>query len=182
MPCLWIGSGALHCSIPSRIVQSPPFVFAVMALLVCGMAGGVAWCVVFTVYCLRTIRVVACFSVVCGGGSAYLVLFCRIVLWVVEWRCVRVRSRHSSFVFLFFHHPLDSSSSSFCVGVRGSARAAMRARTLSPNTIASLLLFVFPLFSFLFSFLCFPLFFIVRFSIVWNGGGGFTMCRCARLA
>nr|DAK80331.1 MAG TPA: hypothetical protein [Caudoviricetes sp.] len=28
----------------------------------------------------------------------------------------------------------------FCVGVRGSARAALRARTLSPNTIASLLL------------------------------------------
>ena len=45
------------------------------------------------------------------------------------------------FVFLFLL---------FCVGVRGSARAAMRARTLSPNTIAFLLL-------------CF-LFFAPRFS------------------
>ena len=35
-------------------------------------------------------------------------------------------------LFLFLPLPLP-----FCVGVRGSARAAMRARTLSPNTIMS---------------------------------------------
>ena len=44
----------------------------------------------------------------------------------------------SLLVFLF---SLSSSFSFFllCVGVRGSARAAMRARTLSPNTIVSFL-------------------------------------------
>ena len=39
----------------------------------------------------------------------------------------------SSLVFLFSL----PSSSPLCVGVRGSARAAQRARTLSPNTIVS---------------------------------------------
>ena len=44
---------------------------------------------------------------------------------------------------------LSSSSLSLCVGVRGSARAALRARTLSPNTIVfSLLIVCFCLFSF----------------------------------
>ena len=97
-----------------------------------------------------------CFSVLC-------VLFCCAVLWVVEWRGVweGVRSRCLSssslclpllFVFLF---SLFSSSSSLCVGVRGSARAAMRARTLSPNTIASPLAAASLLFSSLFpAFLC----------------------------
>ena len=52
----------------------------------------------------------------------------------------------SSLVFLLFHHPLASSfflfpfPFPFCGGVRGSARAALRARTLSPNTIVSSLL------------------------------------------
>ena len=41
------------------------------------------------------------------------------------------------FIFLAF---LSFFSLPLCVGVRGSARAALRARTLSPNTIASPLL------------------------------------------
>ena len=55
----------------------------------------------------------------------------------------------------------SSSSSSFCVGVRGSARAAMRARTLSPNTIASPLLCSLLVFS---SLLFSPPFFTIRLS------------------
>ena len=53
-----------------------------------------------------------------------------------------VRGLVVCFVFLF-----SLSSSSLCVGVRGSARAALRARTLSPNTIVSSLV----VFSLLFS-------------------------------
>ena len=67
------------------------------------------------------------------------------------------------------------------VGVRGSARAALRARTLSPNTIASSLLFVFCLSSVLFSVLFFVFLRAPPFCC-WNGGGGFTMCRSAVLA
>lgn len=60
-----------------------------------------------------------------------------------------------------------SSSSSSCVGVRGSARAALRARTLSPNTI------VFPLLSCLL--LCFPSFCAPSFCVR-NGGGACLPC------
>ena len=64
-----------------------------------------------------------------------------------------------------------SSFSSLCLslllvgGVRGSARAALRARTLSPNTIVLCLLCSF-LFSPLPAFLRAPL-----FLLLWNGGG-----------
>jgi len=69
----------------------------------------------------------------------------------------------------------SSSSLSFplCVGVRGSARAALRARTLSPNTI------VFPVvFSSLFTsrLSSLPVFLFVEWR--W----GFTMCHCVVLA
>ena len=75
-----------------------------------------------------------------------------IVMVVVCGRCL------SSFFSSF-------SSLLFVVGVRGSARAALRARTLSPNTIVflapycSLLLFLPP-----------PPFFFLRLSIVRSGG------------
>ena len=55
------------------------------------------------------------------------------------------------------------ASSSFVVGVRGSARAALRARTLSPNTIVSFLLLFLLFCSVLF---CLPPFFVRRFSSV----------------
>lgn len=60
----------------------------------------------------------------------------------------------------------------FAVGVRGSARAAVRARTLSPNTIASSSCCVFS------SLLCSPLFFAIRLSFCWNGGGGYHVSVC----
>ena len=67
---------------------------------------------------------------------------------------------------------LFSLSSSFsCVGVRGSARAALRARTLSPNTIA----FLVCLFCLFFSLLL-PAFFTLRLSFCWNGGGVCLPC------
>ena len=74
----------------------------------------------------------------------------------------------SSSVFLLFHHPLASSCSlplSFCVGVRGSVRAALRAHTLSPNTI------VFPCVCLVFCSLHHPPFFTICLSFCWNGGG-----------
>ena len=65
-----------------------------------------------------------------------------------------------------------SSSFLFVVGVRGGARAALRARTLSPNTI------VFPVVLVLSSFLPLPaLSFVVGMAV-----GVFTMCRCVRWA
>lgn len=62
-----------------------------------------------------------------------------------------------------------------CVGVRGSARAALRARTLSPNTIASLLLLVCSLLS------C-PRLSSPSVFLLLNGGGVFTMCWSVVLA
>ena len=77
------------------------------------------------VYCL--LSTLQCCGGVCGvyGGSSV----CRVALWCVVWNggggvwCV---------LSIFFS---SSSFLSLCVGVRGSARAALRARTLSPNTI-----------------------------------------------
>ena len=89
--------------------------------------GGLCWVegrVVYAVHC-QLLCVVACVSVWC-------VLSCCAVLRCVGWRWSgrsRRLSSSSLFVFLFL-----------AVGVRGSARAALRARTLSPNTIASPLL------------------------------------------
>lgn len=52
----------------------------------------------------------------------------------VSVRFLASSSSSSSFLFVFFFL--------LVVGVRGSARAALRARTLSPNTIVSFVLFV----------------------------------------
>lgn len=69
---------------------------------------------------------------------------------------------------------VSSSSVSLVGGVRGSARAALRARTLSPNTIA------FPLVACLLSsvFCLLPAspFFDPRLSYCWNGGGCDSPC------
>ena len=57
------------------------------------------------------------------------VLSCCIVLWVVEWRwCAGVMVLSLLFSVLFFFFL-------FVLVFGGSARAALRARTLSPNTI-----------------------------------------------
>lgn len=102
-------------------------------------------------------RVVVCVSVVCV--MAVCVLSCLVALCCGLWNggCVV-----SSLVFLFSL----PSSSPLCVGVRGSARAALRARTLSPNTIASFLVVCFVLSSLLPAFLC-----ASSFLLLWNGGG-----------
>ena len=66
---------------------------------------------------------------------------------------------------------------SFVGGVRGSARAALRARTLSPNTIVSLLFYC------LFFFLsATPRFSLFRLSVCLEWRCVFTMCRCVVLA
>lgn len=73
--------------------------------------------------------------------------------------------------------PLSSPLFFFVIGVRGSARAALRARTLSPNTIVFSLPIVCPLVSFLSS-----SFFIPRFSSVSEWRCVPTMCRSIVLA
>ena len=145
MPRIRIGSGtlALPCS---------PLLCPALQCVRCHSIVDLVWCLcdrvvslwnsgdglcgaegrgVSTVHCQLFMCCGACFSVVC-------VLSCRAVLWVVEWRG-GVGVWVCSFRCLSCLPFSLSSSSSFllCVGVRGSARAAMRARTLSPNTIVS---------------------------------------------
>ena len=130
VPVFGLGPPPSYCSCPSCVASplllfpSPPFVFSVTVLwFVC--------CVFVTGLCHCGIAVVICagrkgaWCVVCG---VHCQLFMRCAaLWVVEWRwCEDVWSRRLSSSSLCL--PL-------CVGVRGSARAAQRARTLSPNTI-----------------------------------------------
>lgn len=103
-------------------------------------------------------RVVVCVSVVCV--MAVRVLSCRIVLWVVEWRggscCLS-----SSSPCLPLSFPL------LVGGVRGSARAALRARTLSPNTMCSLVVF---------SLFCSSSFFVPRLSCYCGMAVGDSPC------
>ena len=90
----------------------------------------------------------------CCDDSACLVLSCLVLSYCVV-GCGMAGCVVSSLVFsLLSVFPL---SFPLVGGVRGSARAALRARTLSPNTIASLLLLAL-------SSLCPPLFFIIRLS------------------
>ena len=70
----------------SFVLCCPPFFLCCCVVVLCVENGRVV-CVggnACGVYCPRIIHVVACISVVCV--MAVLVLFCRIVLWVVEWR------------------------------------------------------------------------------------------------
>ena len=87
------------------------------------------------VYCLHIVRVVGCISqgvcvvmAVCDDSAclvlSYCVVGCGMAMCVCFVACL----------------PLLCLPLPLCVGVRGSARAALRARTLSPNTIASPLL------------------------------------------
>ena len=74
-------------------------------------------------------------------GRVVSTVYCQLFMCcVVEWRwgggvCGLVAYLPLLFVFFFFFF--------FVVGVRGSARAARRARTLSPNTIVFFVCFVF---------------------------------------
>lgn len=94
-----------------------------------------------------------------------------LLVWVVFlWQgCVIVEERRGDGCVV--HCSLSSFSSS-AVGVRGSARAALRARTLSPNTIASSCCLVFPFFCSLpFLPLPLPLPLPSAFLLLLNGGG-----------
>lgn len=124
-----VSEGRLCCWCPLSCVRCPPSVYPVALLN--GGSGVLLWCPLS--------RVVP-------------VLFMGFpVLGWVRFPCI-VRS---PFVlcFLVLCCPLL-----LCVGVRGSARAAVRARTLSPNTIAS------PLLSSLLFLFCSPSFFAPRLS------------------
>ena len=81
---------------------------------------------------------------------------CLVVLWVAEWRWGEGVRVCGLVICLPLPLPLP-----LCVGVRGSARAAQRARTLSPNTMCSLVV----LSSLLLVFLRAP-----PFLLLWNGG------------
>nr|DAK21400.1 MAG TPA: hypothetical protein [Caudoviricetes sp.] len=130
-------------------------------------SGGVMVCVVCALQCDGVCCLCAIFVVV-----VVRVLCCLVVLWGVLWNGgggaggeVLVICFPVSFLLLLR------------VGVRGSARAALRARTLSPNTIVFLVCLVCLVF-----FLCpaFPLL-LPPFSVLeWRWG--FTMCRSVRWA
>ena len=135
MSCLWIGYGTLHCPTPFRIVR-PPFSLCVCCHSIVGL--GLCLCdrvvslwnngddlcgaegrVVSTVHC----QLFMCVACVSGWCACCLVVVC-CGLWNGG-GLVACLPLLSVFLFLFL----------FVGGVRGSARAAMRARTLSPNTI-----------------------------------------------
>lgn len=163
VPRVRTGSSPSYCPCP---FMSPSLLFrlCVAVFVVCG---GVRWCavgelcpVLLCCLCVRCHSIVGLGVRLCDG----VVLLWNSgdgLCWVegrwCDGRVVLVVCLPLFFVFLFLFFFLL-----FAVGVRGSARAAMRARTLSPNTIASLLLcslFLFPFF------LCAPPFFCR-----WNGG------------
>lgn len=99
------------------------------------VCGGVWWCLIANGCTLLFPSCVHCHGIV---GLVWCVCDRVVSLWNSgDGLCVAVRGlvvclRCLFFFLLFF----------FVVGVRGSARAALRARTLSPNTVAFPLLFV----------------------------------------
>lgn len=124
----------------------PVFVFAVTALLVwccvfmaglchCGMVVmivcGAEGCVVSAVHCQLCVLLWRVFQ----GGVRVVLLCCVVGCGMAAGWCEGVRSR-CLFSSSLCPPPLPLLLP-LCVGVRGSARAALRARTLSPNTIVS---------------------------------------------
>ena len=126
-PRVWIGSGILHCAAPFHIVCFYSS-FVLCCCVCCGWGSAVGGCVplpssVF-VFVVTALLVWVCVFVagLCYWGIAVMVCVGRRAV------CVGVCGL---FVCLPLLLPLP-----LCCGVRGSARAALRARTLSPNTIA----------------------------------------------
>ena len=101
----------------------------------CGVMASTVYCLLSTVYA----------SLCCVGSACLIVLGCGIAGCGVGVMFSVLLS--SSLPCLSSLSSLSSSSLFFAVGVRGSARAALRARTLSPNTIV-FLLFLLSLFVF----------------------------------
>ena len=144
VPCLRIRSGTLHCPVSlvlhSLVLCCPP-PLCVRCHSIVGL-----WCVFVAGLCHCGIAVAvmlgrrAC-GIYCLLSTLYVLwcVCCLVVLWNGGGMCVCEGCVVSLLV-------LSSSSLCLplplCVGVRGSARAALRARTLSPNTIVSLLLLV----------------------------------------
>ena len=141
-----IGSGTLHCAAPLHIVRSlrivPVPLLSCVAVFVVG--GEVRW-----VDCVSLSLLLPAVCVLCHSIVGLCVCLCdRVVsLWNgggdlcwAEGRCAM------GWCLALVHCSLLSSSSSFVGGVRGSARAALRARTLSPNTIVSFLVVCFVFF------------------------------------
>lgn len=152
----------------------PTHVLCVVCLGVCYLlwyahCRSAVWCCIVEVRC-----VVLQWGVVCGG-SAHCVLSCFVVSCCGLWNggvCVVC----GVCSVLLASLPL-SSLSCLCVGVRGSARAALRARTLSPNTTVSFLSLVsLPLF------LSAPRLSSVSVCVCLEWRCVFTMCRCVVLA
>ena len=146
MPCLVLSCLVLLCRLCVCCHSIVGLVWRLCGRVVSlwNSGGDLCWVegrVVFIVRC-QLVCCGVCFSVVCAG-------------------CVV-----SSFVFPVFS--FSFSSVSLVGGVRGSARAAMRARTLSPNTIVSVLLCSF-----------FPSLSLPAFPFVGMAVCVFTMCRCA---
>ena len=115
----------------------------------------------------------------CGGGAVYrstllfsLCVHCHSIVDYVVGFSVRVVSlwngggaMASGVLFSVLCSLSSPLPLPLCVGVRGSARAAQRARTLSPNTIVFPLLLASP--SLLPSL---PFFITSPFLLLWNGG------------
>ena len=141
MPCIRIGPAPCIVLLPLVLPTPPSFCVCCHSIVGLGLClcdrvmllrnggGGLCWVegrVVPAVHC-QLLCVVMCVSVWC--------VRCLVVLCCGLWNgggvgeSVRVCGLVACLPFLFL-----------VVGVRGSARAALRARTLSPNTIVSLLL------------------------------------------
>ena len=166
-PCSGLGP-------PLHVV--PASLLFVWCRVCCGWGSAVVgwWnCVTFCSALPHSFRRVCCHSIV-GLGCVNVTGLCH--CGIAVWVCVGVERRgafHSrcgvwnggvcgcvvlSFVLFCL---VCLSFSLFVVGVRGSARAALRARTLSPNTIVCLSSVLFTV-----RFLYCPPF------VCWNGGGG----------
>ena len=167
IPRLRVGAGTLHCSTPSHVVQSPSSL-----RVLCHSIVGLGLCLCGRVVSLWNSGDGLCraegrvgVGVVCAVNSSCVVVgvsvwrvCCLVVLCCGLW--------NGGVCGLVVCLPLLSSPPFLLlgVGVRGSARAALRARTLSPNTIVFSLLIVFLLFQS-------PLFFHhPLFLLLWNGG------------
>ena len=141
-----IGSGTLHCAAPLHIVRSlrivlVPLLSCVAVFVVGGECGG--WTVSrfpfsFPPFVFSVTALLVCVCVFVTGlcHCGMVVVICVGQKGGVRW----------GWCLALVHCSLLSSSSSFVGGVRGSARAALRARTLSPNTIVSFLVVCFVFF------------------------------------
>lgn len=155
-----VSEGRLCCW-PPRLCVGVPLVVYPVALLNGGSGVCRVFPVLFVVFPVFELDPAPCIAFPRVVLSAFSLCCCAAVLCVENGRVVCVVCVVSSLVFLFlflFFLPLP-----FCVGVRGSARAALRARTLSPNTMCSL--FSAPRFS------SRPVFLLLG-----NGGGGDSPC------